>query len=233
LYENLAILKGQASGEAPGLCAGISGGDQVGSVVLVDQSPLSKTPRSSPAVYLGVFDQIRELFAATDEARARGFTAGTFSFNAGVGRCERCSGSGFERVEMQFLSDVYVRCAECEGRRYQNPVLEIRLALGARALNVHEVLELSVAEALEFFAGTPGGARVRIEEPLRALAEVGLGYLKLGQPLNLLSGGESQRLKLVERLVQGKDRGALLILDEPTTRPPPSPRPRQLSNRFR
>ncbi len=217
LYENLAVLKGAASGERPGLCVGIDGVEQVGQVLLVDQSPLSKTPRSSPAVYLGVFDEIRELFAATEEARARGLGAGAFSFNAGVGRCERCSGSGFERVEMQFLSDVFVRCVECEGRRYQNHILEVKLAGPLGGLNVHEVLELSVTEALHFFGGSSESRRERIVGPLRVLAEVGLGYLKLGQPLNLLSGGESQRLKLVEMLVQGKGGGALLILDEPTT----------------
>ena len=217
LYENLAVLKGQASGETPGLCDGIEGWEQVGQVLLVDQSPLSRTPRSSPAVYLGVFDDIRELFASTEGAAALGLKAGAFSFNAGTGRCERCSGSGFERVEMQFLSDVFVRCAECEGRRYQSHVLGVRLAGKRRALNVHEVLELSVTEALDFFDGIPGLRSDRIAGPLRVLAEVGLGYLKLGQPLNLLSGGESQRLKLVERLVQGRGDGSLLILDEPTT----------------
>ncbi len=219
LYQNLLRARGTNSDEIVGACDGVKGADLVGEVVMVDQSPLSRTPRSSPALYLGIFDGIRELFAATSDAMAQGFTASTFSFNSGNGRCERCSGSGFEKIEMQFLSDVYVRCPECEGRRYQSHVLEVLLD----GKSIHDVLELTVSAAIEFFTGVEAVTEVSpakissIVEPLRILEEVGLGYLTLGQPLNVLSGGESQRLKLVERLACRAEDGALLILDEPTT----------------
>jgi len=219
LYQNLLRARGTASEEAAGACDSVTGAELVGEVVMVDQSPLSRTPRSSPALYLGIFDGIRELFAATSEASAQGFTSSTFSFNSGTGRCERCSGSGFEKIEMQFLSDVFVRCPECEGRRYQEHVLKVRLD----GKTIHDVLELTVTAAIEFFTGVGAIMEVTaakiaaIVEPLRILAEVGLGYLTLGQPLNVLSGGESQRLKLVERLACRNEDGALLILDEPTT----------------
>ncbi len=220
LYENLLRLRGTGAEESAGACDAIEGADRVGEVVMVDQSPLARTPRSSPALYLGIFDSIRDLFAATPGALAQGLTAGAFSFNSGAGRCERCTGSGFEKIEMQFLSDVFVRCPECEGRRYQDHVLSV--LLGKKS--IHGVLELTVTGAIAFFsdleraseAATP--AKIAgIVEPLRVLEEVGLGYLTLGQPLNVLSGGESQRLKLVERLARRNEDGALLILDEPTT----------------
>ncbi len=217
LYENLMAERGIGSDSTPGRCKAISGAGMIGSVVMVDQSPLSRTPRSSPAVYLGVFNPIRELFADTSDAYARGLTASAFSFNSGSGRCERCSGSGFEKIEMQFLSDVFVRCPECEGKRYQAHLLEILLPGVGGAKSIHEVLSMSVTEAIRFFDEVKGPPRRRIIEPLRVLEEVGLGYLTLGQPLNVLSGGESQRLKLVERLAVGAGNGALLILDEPTT----------------
>ncbi len=219
LYRNMLHLRGTATDEIIGVCDGIKGADRVGEVVMVDQSPLSRTPRSSPALYLGIFDSVRDIFAATADALAQGLTASSFSFNSGSGRCERCSGSGFEKIEMQFLSDVFVRCPECDGKRYQAHILEVRLV----GKSIHDVLELTVTKAIEFFAGVEGQegatpAKVAgIVEPLRVLEEVGLGYLTLGQPLNVLSGGESQRLKLVERLVQRAEDGALLILDEPTT----------------
>ncbi len=210
LYRQLAARKGLELDEPPGACRALQGAELLDSVVLVDQSALSKTPRSSPALYLGVFDEIRDHFAASPEAQAAGLKAGDFSFNSGNGRCERCSGSGFEKIEMQFLSDVFVRCPECEGRRFQAHVRKIK----SGGLSIDGVLDLTVTEALDFFGGL--GLK-KVEPPLRALEQIGLGYLRLGQPLNGLSGGESQRLKLVERLVQGSGKNALIVLDEPTT----------------
>ncbi len=210
LYRHLARAKGLEIEEAPADSSTLWGADKVGTVVLVDQSVLSKTPRSSPALYLGIFDAIRAAFAAVPESVEAGFSTSTFSFNSGAGRCERCGGSGFEKIEMQFLSDVFVRCPECEGRRYQAPVRKIKLG----GLSIDEVLGLTVTEAIAF-AGAQKLAGALA--PLRALEEIGLGYLRLGQPLNGLSGGESQRLKLVERLLARSEPNALLILDEPTT----------------
>ena len=210
LYGNLLSAQGLTGEELPGACKRVTGAHHIEQVVMVDQSPLSRTPRSSPALYLGVFDGIRDLFASTPDAVKHGLTASAFSFNSGVGRCERCGGHGFEKIEMQFLSDVFVRCPECEGKRYQAHILEILL----HGKSVHDVLSLTVTEAIRFFGDL--GER-RIVKPLLVLEEVGLGYLTLGQPLNVLSGGESQRLKLVERLTNQKDSHALLIFDEPTT----------------
>ena len=196
---------------------------------MVDQSPLARTPRSTPILYLGLYDRVRELFAALPEAQAQGLTASAFSFNSGSGRCERCNGTGFEKIEMQFLSDLYVRCAECEGKRFQPHVLKIQL----HGKSIHEVLELTVTEAAAWFAQI--GKREKLSDPLEILEEVGLGYLRLGQPLNTLSGGESQRLKLVSHLADKsmspakkndaagtaasteKTVGNLFIFDEPTT----------------
>ncbi len=212
LFENLTREKGLATDNSAGAVRRISGHENVSSVVLVDQSPLSRTPKSTPALYLGVFDHIRELFACTEQALSEGLSASAFSFNGGAGRCERCSGSGFERVEMQFLSDVFVRCPECEGRRYQPHILKVQLC----GKSITDVLAMTVTEAIQFF-GKLGA--IKVTRPLAMLEEVGLGYLSLGQPLNILSGGESQRLKLVERLTsqQKPATGTLLILDEPTT----------------
>ena len=207
LYRNLLKLRGGLAGEEEeaGTCRGITGADAVGNVVMVDQSPLSRTPRSSPIVYLDHFDAIRERFAMLPEAMAAGFTASSFSFNSGTGRCDRCSGMGFEKIEMQFLSDLFVRCPECDGKRYQPHVLRVRL----RGKSIADVLEMTVTEATAFFeedehAPSGGFHSVRsLLATLRLLSEVGLGYLRLGQPLNVLSGGESQRLKLVSHLAQG------------------------------
>ncbi len=212
LYENLLQAKGIASENPVGALKRITGHEAVTSVVLVDQSPLARTPKSTPAVYLGVFEHIREMFACTEQALREGLNASAFSFNGGPGRCERCNGSGFEKIEMQFLSDVFVPCPECEGRRYQPHILRVNLA----GKNITDVLNTTVSESIRFFENL--GA-VKVVRPLKVLEEVGLGYLTLGQPLNILSGGESQRLKLVERLTQQgqNDAGALLILDEPTT----------------
>jgi excinuclease ABC subunit A len=210
LYGNLRATQGETTEDLPGACKRILGAHAVEQVVMVDQSPLSRTPRSTPAVYLGVFDAIRELFAGTPDAVTHGLTASAFSFNSGTGRCERCGGNGFEKIEMQFLSDVFIRCPECEGRRYQAQVLEIRW----NGKSIHDVLEMTVTAAIRFFAAL---GEERIARPLAVLEEVGLGYLTLGQPLHVLSGGESQRLKLVERLTGQSGDGALLIFDEPTT----------------
>lgn len=197
--------------EAAGFVKSISGDEEIGDVVMVDQSPLARSPRSTPAVYLGAYDGIREMFGTTKEALAGGFSPGSFSFNSGQGRCERCGGLGFEKVEMQFLSDLYLRCPECEGKRFRAPVLDIKV----KGKSIHDVLEMTAGEAVKFFH--PLDTRGNITRPLRLLAEVGLEYLRLGQPVNALSGGESQRLKLVHHLVQKHENGALLIFDEPTT----------------
>jgi excinuclease ABC subunit A len=245
LYRNLLRAKGQSSDQKPGACKSMTGTHRIGDVVMVDQSPLARTPRSTPILYLGLFDQVRELFAAQPEAMAQGLTASAFSFNSGNGRCERCSGTGYEKIEMQFLSDLYVRCAECEGKRFQAHVLKVRL----HEKSIHDILELTVSEAIGFFARlgeqkideTPSPQssgrdrdpeerreadakrQVRVDpyiqtsNGLKVLGEVGLGYLRLGQPLNTLSGGESQRLKLVGHLSDASGTRNLFIFDEPTT----------------
>jgi excinuclease ABC subunit A len=213
LYENLLRLKGGLSEETPGVCERITGAHDIDEVLLVDQSPLARSPRSTPAVYVGAFDQIREIFSSLPESIAAGLSPGVFSFNSGAGRCERCSGLGYEKVEMQFLSDQYIRCAECEGKRYQPHVLAIKL----HGKSIHDVLELTVTEAIAFFGSI--NPNNRLTEPLELLKEVGLGSLRLGQPVNILSGGESQRLKLVGHLTESKksSQHSLLIFDEPTT----------------
>jgi len=210
LYRNLTSAAAE-EGEAAGRCRSIKGGEELSDIVMVDQSPLSKTPRSTPAVYLGVFDSIRELFGMEDDAIAAGMSPSAFSFNSGQGRCDRCSGLGFEKVEMQFLSDLFLRCPECEGKRYQERVLAIR----HRGKSIHDILEMTAREAIAFFKKGPKSDSIC--GPLQLLADVGLDYLKLGQPLNVLSGGESQRLKLAARLAGHEPGGALLIFDEPTT----------------
>jgi excinuclease ABC subunit A len=217
LYRHLLQAKGQSSDQDPGACKSVSGAHRIREVVMVDQAQLARTPRSTPILYLGLYDRVRELFAAQPEAMSQGLTASAFSFNSGSGRCERCSGTGFEKIEMQFLSDLYVRCAECEGSRFQPHVLKIQL----HGKSIHSVLELTVSEAIQFFAQI--GEQKTLSNPLDALDEVGLGYLRLGQPLNTLSGGESQRLKLVRHLTEGRSGdsnggvGDLFIFDEPTT----------------
>src|SRR5258708_1347119 len=209
----MLALKGKVGEEAPGLCSRIVGAHQVDDVVLVDQSPLARSPRSTPAVYIGVFDKIRELFAALPAAKSAGLISSSFSFNSGNGRCERCSGLGYEKVEMQFLSDQYVRCAECEGKRYQPHILDVKLDLKS----IYEALELTITEAIAFLGDK--FASPELLRPLLLLEKVGLGYLRLGQPVNVLSGGESQRLKLVGHLTENHRSKLryLLIFDEPTT----------------
>ncbi len=219
LYRNLLITKGQSSDLEPGACNSVNGAHRIRDVIMVDQAPLARTPRSTPLLYLGLYDRVRELFAAQPEAMSQGLMPGTFSFNSGSGRCERCSGTGYEKIEMQFLSDIFVRCAECEGKRFQPHVLKVRL----HGKSIHDLLKLTVGEAIEFFAQI--GENKSLSEPLGVLEEVGLGYLRLGQSLNTLSGGESQRLKLVGHLAEienaqhpnEKGIGNLFIFDEPTT----------------
>ncbi len=202
----------------------LTGVDRLGDVVLVDQSSLGRTPRSTPAVYLGAFDDIREVFAASPAARELGLKAGAFSFNSAAGQCELCRGAGFEKIEMQFLSDVYVRCPACNGSRYREHVLQVRVTgpgpdgAGA-AWSIADILGATVDDAIRFL-DTPDAGRParRAAGRLRLLSEVGLGYLRLGQPLNTLSGGESQRLKLVSRMEAGTTgRPTLFLFDEPTT----------------
>ncbi|HLK33221.1 MAG TPA: excinuclease ABC subunit UvrA [Terriglobales bacterium] len=220
LYQALAATKGQAngSGPAPGTLERLEGAEWIDEVVLVDQSPIGRTPRSNPVTYIKAFDAIRELFASLPEAHKRGFSAGHFSFNIPGGRCETCQGDGTVTVEMQFLADVELICEECKGTRYKSQVLEVRY----RGKNIHEVLNLTVREALQFFAAVP-----KITEKLRVLEEVGLGYLRLGQSATTLSGGEAQRMKLAAHLQprssfrsaqEAKRRHRVLyIFDEPTT----------------
>ncbi len=207
LYRGLRKRLGRPDG-VPGACRAIEGAERIAEVLLVDQSPVGSTPRANAATYLRAFDGIRACFAKTDLARLRGYTAATFSFNVAGGRCETCAGDGVERVEMQFLSDVYVPCAECHGARFQPDVLEVRL----QGRSIRDVLDLTVADALVAFADVRDvGTR------LQPLADVGLGYLRLGQPLSTLSGGEAQRLKLAAHLGRETKPHTLFIFDEPTT----------------
>jgi excinuclease ABC subunit A len=206
LYRGLKKHLGESVG-IPGACRRIEGAERIADAILVDQSPLGTTRRGTAVSYLKAFDAIRELFAATPLARLRGLTAASFSFNVAGGRCETCKGEGFEKVEMQFLSDVYVRCAECDGRRFRPEVLEVQY----RQRSIHDVLGLTVHEALEFFADQKEAVA-----RLQPLADVGLGYLRLGQPLNTLSGGESQRLKLAAAMGGEAKAHTLFLFDEPT-----------------
>ena len=218
LYRAMLKALGRPS-EMPGTFERLQGADLVDDVVMVDQSSIGRTTRSNPASYVGAFDVVRELFASENAAKSRGYTPGTFSFNSGTGRCPTCSGNGFEHVEMQFLSDVYLRCPDCDGKRYRAETLEIRRegADGSRK-NIADVLGMTVTEALAFFKGHSNVA-VR----LQPLVDVGLEYVKLGQPVPTLSGGEAQRLKLAGHLAEAAAddtpsiRGKLFLFDEPTT----------------
>jgi excinuclease ABC subunit A len=203
-----ALQTKKSGGSIRPICDKMEGDQLISEVVLVDQSPIGRTPRSNPATYLKAFDAIREIFAATTEAKKRGFAAGHFSFNIPGGRCEACQGDGTVTVEMQFLADVELICEECRGTRFKSSVLEVRF----RDKNIHEVLDLTVREALQFFTGVP-----KVISKLKILEEVGLGYLRLGQSATTLSGGEAQRLKLAAHLTHSVNPGMLYIFDEPTT----------------
>ena len=207
LHRNLKKLK-EAPAAGLAHCDKISGVDKISEVVLVDQSPVGTTPRSNPATYMKAFDGVRRLFAGADLSRLRGYTPSTFSFNVEGGRCETCRGEGFEKVEMQFLSDVYTSCPECRGSRFREEVLEVTY----RGKNIRQILDLTVIEALEFFKDT-----AEIKSALTPLRAVGLEYVRLGQPLTTLSGGESQRLKLAAHMAKARKAGTLFIFDEPTT----------------
>ena len=217
LYAALRRTKGKPT-EPPGAHRGLAGAELIGDAVMVDQSPIGKTTRSNPASYVGAWNAIRELFARAALSRERKYSAGTFSFNSGTGRCPACGGNGFEHVEMQFLSDVYLRCPDCDGKRFRAEVLEVML----RGKSIANVLELTVAEALDFFR-----SEAEVCARLRPLADVGLEYLRLGQPVPTLSGGEAQRLKLAGHLAEAASparsgavadpRSKLFLFDEPTT----------------
>ncbi len=208
LYRNAALAVNGTVSDDPAPCAEIVGLELIDKVVDIDQSPIGRTPRSNPATYTGLFTPIRELFAATPEARARGYTPGRFSFNVKGGRCEACQGDGVIRVEMHFLADIYVQCDVCKGKRYNRETLEIRY----KGKTIHEVLEMTVEEAREFFAPIPAVAR-----KLQTLMDVGLSYVRLGQSATTLSGGEAQRVKLAKELSKRDTGRTLYILDEPTT----------------
>ncbi|MGI6003665.1 MAG: excinuclease ABC subunit UvrA [Lachnospiraceae bacterium] len=208
LYKRLARDLNHARTVHPGKHDGIDGIDQLDKVINIDQSPIGRTPRSNPATYTGVFDMIRELFAATADAKARGYKKGRFSFNVKGGRCEACGGDGIIKIEMQFLSDVYVPCEVCHGKRYNRETLEVKY----KGKNIYEVLNMTVEEALDFFQNVPS-----IRRKLETLNDVGLSYIRLGQPSTQLSGGEAQRIKLATELSRRSTGRTIYILDEPTT----------------
>ncbi len=219
LYPALARHFGKAT-EAPGAFDRLLGAELLSDAVFVDQSPIGKTARSNPASYVGAFDELRKIFAEAPLARERSYTAGTFSFNAGDGRCPTCSGSGFEHVEMQFLSDVYLRCPDCDGRRYRPQILDVKVVRGPMQLSIADVLDLTVAEAAHWFQNDR-----EVVARLQPIIDVGLDYVRLGQPVPTLSGGEAQRLKLAGFLADAAHgprqpaarHGTLFLFDEPTT----------------
>ena len=192
----------------PGRFRAMEGVEFLDKVIDIDQSPIGRTPRSNPATYTGVFNDIRDLFASTPDARARGYGSGRFSFNVRGGRCEACSGDGLLKIEMHFLPDIYVPCEVCKGKRYNRETLEVRY----KGKNIYEVLEMTVDEALHFFENLP-----KLSTKLQALYDVGLEYVKLGQPSTTLSGGEAQRVKLATELLRPATGNTLYVLDEPTT----------------
>ena len=207
LYKNIAQQLNGAS-EKPGKCKQIKGLDNIDKIINIDQSPIGRTPRSNPATYTGAFDLIRDIFAGTNEAKMRGYEKGRFSFNVSGGRCESCNGDGVHKIEMHFLPDVYVPCEVCKGKRYNRETLEVKY----KGKNIADVLDMTVEEALEFFENIP-----KIKNKIQTLYDVGLGYIKLGQPSTTLSGGEAQRVKLATELSKRATGKTLYILDEPTT----------------
>lgn len=207
LYKRLAKELNRAH-KVPGKHDDIEGIDQLDKIIDIDQSPIGRTPRSNPATYTGVFDQIRDLFAATPDAKARGYKKGRFSFNVKGGRCEACSGDGILKIEMHFLPDVYVPCEVCQGKRYNRETLEIKY----KGKSIYDVLDMTVEEALTFFENVPS-----IQRKIQTLYDVGLSYVRLGQPSTTLSGGEAQRIKLATELSKRSTGKTIYILDEPTT----------------
>ena len=207
LYKNLA-KKLYGSSEKGGKCKEIVGVENIDKIINIDQSPIGRTPRSNPATYTGVFDYIRDIFANTNEAKLRGYQKGRFSFNVSGGRCEACQGDGVLKIEMHFLPDVYVPCEVCKGKRYNKETLEVKY----KGKSISDILEMTVEEALDFFANVP-----KIKQKIQTLYDVGLGYIKLGQPSTTLSGGEAQRIKLATELSKRPTGKTLYILDEPTT----------------
>ena len=208
LYKRLGVELNRAIKLRPGKHEDIQGMEYLDKVIDINQSPIGRTPRSNPATYTGVFGDIRDLFASTNDAKTRGYGAGRFSFNVRGGRCEACSGDGLIKIEMHFLPDIYVPCEVCKGKRYNRETLEVRY----KGKNIHEVLEMTVFEALEFFENIP-----RINQKIATLVDVGLGYVKLGQPSTTLSGGEAQRVKLATELSKRSTGNTFYVLDEPTT----------------
>jgi excinuclease ABC subunit A len=192
----------------PGAHREVKGMEQLDKVIDIDQSPIGRSPRSNPATYTGVFDMIRDLFAQTTDAKTKGYTKGRFSFNVKGGRCEACAGDGIIKIEMHFLPDVYVPCEVCGGKRYNRETLEVRY----KGKTIYDVLEMTVEEALPFFENVPA-----IANKIRTLYDVGLSYVKLGQPSTTLSGGEAQRIKLATELSRRSTGKTVYILDEPTT----------------
>ena len=207
LYKNIAQKLNGAS-DKPGKCKEIKGIENIDKIINIDQSPIGRTPRSNPATYTGAFDLIRDIFAGTNEAKIRGYEKGRFSFNVSGGRCESCNGDGVHKIEMHFLPDVYVPCEVCKGKRYNRETLEVKY----KGKNIADVLDMTVEEALEFFSNIP-----KIKQKIQTLYDVGLGYIKLGQPSTTLSGGEAQRVKLATELSKRATGKTLYILDEPTT----------------
>ena len=207
LYKSLAKKLNRAR-TIPGKHKEIIGTEQLDKVIDIDQSPIGRTPRSNPATYTGVFDQIRDLFASTADAKARGYKKGRFSFNVKGGRCEACSGDGILKIEMHFLPDVYVPCEVCHGKRYNRETLEVKY----KGKSIYDVLDMTVEEALEFFEPIPS-----IRRKIQTLYDVGLSYIRLGQPSTTLSGGEAQRIKLATELSKRSTGKTIYILDEPTT----------------
>ena len=207
LYKTVA-QKLNGSNEKPGKCKTVKGIENIDKIINIDQSPIGRTPRSNPATYTGVFDEIRNLFAETNEAKLRGYGKGRFSFNVPGGRCESCQGDGVHKIEMHFLPDVYVPCEVCKGKRYNHETLEIKF----KGKTISDVLDMTVEEALEFFDKVP-----KIKNKMQTLYDVGLGYIKLGQSSTTLSGGEAQRVKLATELSKRATGKTLYILDEPTT----------------